>query len=131
MVFLLPGGFATQLRRAMQYRTAQRERPAGVGLNPTAITGAIAGRKTCNGCTRTCWRLLVRGQAEAVDQQERFGTIQTEWQMEVYANLRAVYEEIRDLLSQDDTKRRNSSLDSLTPVGVRVLSQVSGRSTAL
>jgi transposase InsO family protein len=44
-----------------------------------------------------------------------FGTITTELEMEVYANLRAVHEEIRDYLCYYDTKRRHSSLGYLTP----------------
>jgi putative transposase len=44
-----------------------------------------------------------------------FGTIKTELEMEVYANLPAAYEEIRDYLGYYDTKRRHSSLGYLTP----------------
>jgi putative transposase len=44
-----------------------------------------------------------------------FGTIKTELEMEVYANLRAAQEEIREYLCYYDTKRRHSSLDYLTP----------------
>jgi putative transposase len=44
-----------------------------------------------------------------------FGTIKTELEMEVYANLSAAYEEIRDYLGYYDTKRRHSSLGYLTP----------------
>jgi putative transposase len=44
-----------------------------------------------------------------------FGTIKTELEMEVYANLRAAYEEIHDYLCYYDTKRRHSSLGYLTP----------------
>jgi putative transposase len=43
-----------------------------------------------------------------------FGTIKTELEMEVYANLRAAYEEIH-YLGYYDTKRRHSSLGYLTP----------------
>src|SRR5262245_56741144 len=39
----------------------------------------------------------------------------TELEMEVYANLRAAYEEIHGYLCYYDTKRRHSSLDYLTP----------------
>jgi len=44
-----------------------------------------------------------------------FGTIKTELEMEVYANVQTAYEEIHDYLSYYDTKRRHSSLDYLTP----------------
>jgi putative transposase len=44
-----------------------------------------------------------------------FGTIKTELEMEVYANLRAAYEEIHDYLCYYGTKRRHSSLGYLTP----------------
>jgi putative transposase len=44
-----------------------------------------------------------------------FGTIKTELEMEVYADLRAAYEEIHEYLSYYDAKRRHSSLDYLTP----------------
>jgi putative transposase len=44
-----------------------------------------------------------------------FGTIKTELEMEVYANLRAADEEIHDYLCYYDTKRRHSSLGYLTP----------------
>jgi len=44
-----------------------------------------------------------------------FGTIKTELEMEVYANLSAAYEEIHDYLCYYDTKRRHSSLGYLTP----------------
>jgi putative transposase len=44
-----------------------------------------------------------------------FGTIKTELEMEVYANLRTAYEEIHDYLCYYDTKRRHSSLGYLTP----------------
>ena len=44
-----------------------------------------------------------------------FGTIKTELEMEVYANLPAAYEEIRDYLCYYDTKRRHSSLGYLSP----------------
>jgi putative transposase len=44
-----------------------------------------------------------------------FGTIKTELEMEVYANMQAAYEEIHDYLGYYDTKRRHSSLDYLTP----------------
>ena len=44
-----------------------------------------------------------------------FGTIKTELEKEVYANLRAAYEEIHGYLCYYDTKRRHSSLDYLTP----------------
>lgn len=44
-----------------------------------------------------------------------FGTIKTELEMGVYANLRAAYEEIHDYLCYYDTKRRHSSLGYLTP----------------
>lgn len=44
-----------------------------------------------------------------------FGTIKTELEMEVYANLRAAYEEIHEYLCYYDTKRRHSSLGYLTP----------------
>jgi putative transposase len=44
-----------------------------------------------------------------------FGTIKTELEMGVYANLRTAYEEIRDYLCYYDTKRRHSSLGYLTP----------------
>jgi putative transposase len=44
-----------------------------------------------------------------------FGTIKTELEMEVYANLRAAHEEIHEYLCYYDTKRRHSSLDYLTP----------------
>jgi len=44
-----------------------------------------------------------------------FGTIKTALEMAVYANLRAASEEIHDYLCYDDTKRRHSSLDYLTP----------------
>ena len=44
-----------------------------------------------------------------------FGTIKTELEMEVYANLSAAHEEIHDYLCYYDTKRRHSSLGYLTP----------------
>jgi putative transposase len=44
-----------------------------------------------------------------------FGTIKTELEMEVYANLRTAYEEIHEYLCYYDTKRRHSSLGYLTP----------------
>jgi putative transposase len=44
-----------------------------------------------------------------------FGTIKTELEMEVYANVPTAYEEIRDYLGYYDTKRRHSSLGYLTP----------------
>jgi len=44
-----------------------------------------------------------------------FGTIKTELEMEVYADVRAAYEEIHDYLGYYDTKRRHSSLNYLTP----------------
>src|SRR5262249_12991705 len=44
-----------------------------------------------------------------------FGTIKTELEMEVYANLQTAYAEIRDYLCYYDTKRRHSSLGYLTP----------------
>jgi transposase InsO family protein len=44
-----------------------------------------------------------------------FGTIKTELEMEVYADLPAAYEEIRDYLGYYNTKRRHSSLGYLTP----------------
>jgi putative transposase len=44
-----------------------------------------------------------------------FGTIKTELEMEVYANVQAAYEEIHDYLCYYDAKRRHSSLDYLTP----------------
>jgi putative transposase len=44
-----------------------------------------------------------------------FGTIKTELEMEVYANLRTAQEEIRDYLCYYDTQRRHSSLGYLTP----------------
>jgi putative transposase len=44
-----------------------------------------------------------------------FGTLKTELEMEVYANLRAAYEEIHDYLCYYDAKRRHSSLGYLTP----------------
>jgi len=44
-----------------------------------------------------------------------FGTIKTELEMEVYANVQAAYKEIHDYLYYYDTKRRHSSLDYLTP----------------
>jgi transposase InsO family protein len=44
-----------------------------------------------------------------------FGTIKTELEMEVYANLQTAYEEIRDYLCYYDAKRRHSSLGYLTP----------------
>lgn len=44
-----------------------------------------------------------------------FGTIKTELEMEVYANLQVAYEEIHGYLGYYDRKRRHSSLDYLTP----------------
>lgn len=44
-----------------------------------------------------------------------FGTIKTELEMEVYANLGVASEEIHDYLRYYDTKRRHSSLGYLTP----------------
>jgi putative transposase len=44
-----------------------------------------------------------------------FGTIKTELEMEVYANLSAAHEEIHEYLCYYDTKRRHSSLGYLTP----------------
>jgi transposase InsO family protein len=44
-----------------------------------------------------------------------FGTIKTELEMEVYANLRTAYQQIHDYLCYYDTKRRHSSLGYLTP----------------
>ena len=44
-----------------------------------------------------------------------FGTLKTELEMEVYADLPTAYTEIRDYLSYYDTKRRHSSLGYLTP----------------
>jgi transposase InsO family protein len=44
-----------------------------------------------------------------------FGTIKTELEMEVYLNLNAAYEEIREYLGYYDAKRRHSSLGYLTP----------------
>jgi putative transposase len=44
-----------------------------------------------------------------------FGTIKTELEMEVYANLRAAYAEIHGYLCYYDGKRRHSSLGYLTP----------------
>jgi transposase InsO family protein len=44
-----------------------------------------------------------------------FGTIKTELEMEVYANLSVAYEEIYEYLCYYDTKRRHSSLRYLTP----------------
>jgi transposase InsO family protein len=44
-----------------------------------------------------------------------FGTIKTELEMEVYADVRAAYEEIHEYLCYYDTKRRHSSLNYLTP----------------
>jgi putative transposase len=44
-----------------------------------------------------------------------FGTIKTELEMEVYANVQTAHEEIHDYLCYDDTKRRHSSLGYLTP----------------
>jgi putative transposase len=44
-----------------------------------------------------------------------FGTLKTELEMEVYADVRAAYEEIHDYLCYYDTKRRHSSLGYLTP----------------
>jgi putative transposase len=47
--------------------------------------------------------------------QSCFGTIKTELEMEMYANVRAAHEEIHDHLGYYDTKRRHSSLAYLTP----------------
>lgn len=44
-----------------------------------------------------------------------FGTIKTELEMEMYADLRAARAEITEYLGYYDTKRRHSSLDYLTP----------------
>jgi transposase InsO family protein len=44
-----------------------------------------------------------------------FGTIKTELEMKVYADLRAAYADIHDYLGYYDTNRRHSSLDYLTP----------------
>jgi putative transposase len=44
-----------------------------------------------------------------------FGTINTELEMESYADLRTAYAEIHDYLCYYDTKRRHSSLNYLTP----------------
>jgi transposase InsO family protein len=44
-----------------------------------------------------------------------FGTLKTELEMEVYADLRTAEAEIRDYLCYYDTKRRHSSLGYLTP----------------
>ena len=44
-----------------------------------------------------------------------FGTIKTELEMEVYADVQAASEEIHDYLCYYDTKRRHSSLGYLTP----------------
>jgi putative transposase len=44
-----------------------------------------------------------------------FGTLKTELEMEVYADVRAAHVEIRDYLCYYDTKRRHSSLNYLTP----------------
>jgi transposase InsO family protein len=44
-----------------------------------------------------------------------FGTLKTELEMEVYANVRAASEEIRAYLCYYDTQRRHSSLAYLTP----------------
>lgn len=44
-----------------------------------------------------------------------FGTIKTELEMEVYANVPTAYEEISDYLCYYDSKRRHSSLGYLTP----------------
>jgi putative transposase len=44
-----------------------------------------------------------------------FGTIKTELEMEVYADVRVAYEEIHEYLCYYDTKRRHSSLNYLTP----------------
>jgi putative transposase len=44
-----------------------------------------------------------------------FGTLKTELEREVYANVRAAQEEIREHLCYYDTKRRHSSLNYLTP----------------
>src|SRR5437762_8914934 len=53
-----------------------------------------------------------------------FGTIKTELEMEVYANLRAAYEEIHDYLCYYDTKRAFVAR-LLDPVCVRAISEVS------
>lgn len=44
-----------------------------------------------------------------------FGTLKTELEMDVYANLRVATEEIHEYLCYYDTKRRHSSLGYLTP----------------
>jgi putative transposase len=44
-----------------------------------------------------------------------FGTIKTELEMELYADLPSAYAEIHDYLGYYDTKRRHSSLNYLTP----------------
>lgn len=44
-----------------------------------------------------------------------FGTLKTELEMEVYADLRVATAEIDEYLCYYDTKRRHSSLDYLTP----------------
>jgi putative transposase len=44
-----------------------------------------------------------------------FGTLKTELEMEMYADLPTAYAEIRDYLCYYDTKRRHSSLGYLTP----------------
>ena len=44
-----------------------------------------------------------------------FGTIKTELEMEVYADVRTAYAEIAEYLGYYDTKRRHSALGYLTP----------------
>jgi putative transposase len=44
-----------------------------------------------------------------------FGTLKTELEMGVYADVRAAYAEIHEYLDYDDAKRRHSSLGYLTP----------------
>jgi transposase InsO family protein len=44
-----------------------------------------------------------------------FGTLKTELEMEVYADVRAAYAEIHEYLCYYDTKRRHSALNYLTP----------------
>lgn len=44
-----------------------------------------------------------------------FGTIKTELEMGVYANVGTAYAEIREYLGYYDRKRRHSSLGYLTP----------------
>jgi putative transposase len=104
-------------------RAALREAIAARQPSPGLIHHTDRGGQYAGGAYRgVLGRARMRQSMSRVDNvydnafmESCFGTIKTELEMEVHADMQTAYEEIRDYLGYYDTKRRHSSLGYLTP----------------